>query len=84
VASSEIFNLQVGKKPRSLALDRDNIIKAGEEIQERRSRKKMCMDRGAAVPVKRIWLSIAARVGLRGKTGTLLPSSIECVCRRRR
>jgi hypothetical protein len=52
--------------------------------QERRSRKKMCMDRGDAVPVKRIWLGIAARVGLRGKTGTLLPSSVEGVYRRRR
>jgi hypothetical protein len=37
---------------------------AGED----RSRK-MCMD-GAAVPVKRVWLGIAARLGLRRKTGT--------------
>ncbi|WVZ60654.1 hypothetical protein U9M48_010646 [Paspalum notatum var. saurae] len=28
----------------------------------------MCMDR-AAVPVKRVWLGIAARLGLRRKTG---------------
>ncbi|KAJ1293484.1 hypothetical protein BS78_01G071500 [Paspalum vaginatum] len=28
----------------------------------------MCMD-GAAVPVKRVWLGIAARLGLRRKTG---------------
>jgi hypothetical protein len=36
---------------------------AGED----RSRK-MCMD--GAVPVKRVWLGIAARLGLRRKTGT--------------
>ncbi|KAF8709865.1 hypothetical protein HU200_029578 [Digitaria exilis] len=41
-----------------------SVTKAGDR------RTKMCMDR-AAVPVKRVWLGLAARLGLRRKTGML-------------
>ena len=36
------------------------------------------MDR-AAVPVKRVWLGLAARLGLRRKTGTLLPAASNSI-----
>jgi hypothetical protein len=64
----EFASCKLGKKPRRY---RSLLIRRTREREEIEEDLYMCMDR-AAVPVKRAWLGIAARLGLlRRKTGKL-------------